>query len=203
MTKSFRRLKQQDKRKWNKRLGVKFHRLTRAAKAGNPVGLPDGSIWTFTSEDDFSRRSIEFRQAVYSAMAEADDLSPMLRGAAMTGWLNLHRTGQEGLSDAVKTVKGQTALLTWQGPWGVLATPVSEGPRDTKAIGELCQRLETCPSAYGLFTDMEVMLKERQQTMQILHYAMVLELCTKTFFRGRSCACSPACLAAVSWKSQS
>ena len=181
MTKSFRRLKQQDKRKWNKRLGVKFHRLTRAAKAGHPVGLADGSIWTFTSEDDFARRSIEFRQAVYSAIAGADDLSPMLRGAAMTGWLNLHRTGQECSSDAVKTVKGQTALLTWQGPWGVLSVPVSEGPRDTKAIEELCQRLETCPSAYGLFTDMEVMLKERQQTMQILHYAMVLELCTKTF----------------------
>ena len=181
MTKSFRRLKQQDKRKWNKRLGVRFHRLTQVTKAGNPVSLADGSMWTFRSEDDFTRRSMEFRQAVYSAMGGADGLSPMLRGAAMTAWLNLHRTGQECTSDAVKTVKGQTALLTWQGPWGVLTTTVSEGPRDTKAIGELCQRLETCPTAHRLFTDMEEMLKERQQAMHILHYAMVLELCAKTF----------------------
>ena len=181
MSKSFRRLKQQDKRKWNKRLCVRFHRLTKSAKAGNPVSLIDGSIWTFADEDDFCNRSTQFRSAVYCAIAGSSDESAMLRGAAMQAWLNLNRTGQDSISDTVRTVKGQTALLTWQGPWGLLPTVGTNGPRDTNAIEELCARLQNTPEAIALFRDMEVLLQERQQSVHVLHYAMVLELCTKTF----------------------
>jgi len=181
MTKSFRRLKQQDKRIWSKRLCLRLHRLARVAKAGGPVTLQDGSTWTFASEDEFSRRSMEFRQAMHTAMAGSADENPMLRGAAMHAWLNLHRTGPECTTDAVKTVKGQTALLTWQGPWGLLPGIASDGPRGADGITELCKRLENTPAAVTLFCNMEVLLKERQQSQHVLHCAMVLELCTKTF----------------------
>jgi hypothetical protein len=157
MTKSFRRLKQQDKRKWNKRLGLRLHRLARVAKTGDSVSLQDGSTWTFASEDEFSRRSIEFRKAVYSAMAGSVDEHPMMRGASMQAWLNLHRTAQVCTTDAVRTVKGQTALLTWQGPWGLLPEIASGGPRDTGGISVLCKKLESTPAAVSLFRNMEVL----------------------------------------------
>ena len=182
--KTFGRLSQELKRKWTKRVACMKCRLLERAKTGIRVTLFDGKTWCFQSETEFAENQRTFERAVLKSIAESSDRDDMERAAAMTLWL---KTIAGHVSDDVElatSFKGNSALLTWQGAWGLLPQHEYEGSDDIQSITSLCHRLESMPEVICVWCDIKQMLAALKTKRVVTDYGVSLELCCKTLAEG-------------------
>ena len=81
--------------------------------------------------------------------------------------------------DATKFIYSKTALLTWQGPWGVVSMTEEETrDLDIDALVEIVMRRADILTVWKEF---QVFLKKLAEEHFVRFYALSFEICTKTF----------------------
>ena len=182
--KRFGRLSQDVKRKWTKRVACTKCRLLERAKTGNRVTLFDGQIWCFQSETEFVENQRTFERAVLKSIAECSDRDDMERAVAMSLWLKSIAGHVSEDVELATSFRGNSALLTWQGAWGLLPLLAHEGPDDIQSITSLCHRLESMPEVICVWCDIKQVLAALKTKRVLTDYGVSLELCCKTLAEG-------------------
>ena len=118
------------------------------------------------------------------SIAECSDRHDMERAAAMSLWLKAIGSGGRVHSDTPNHFKGNTALLTWQGDWGLLPEVTHEGSDDIPGITFLCQRLESLPEVIRIWGDIKQLFLSLKSKGILSEYGVSLELCCKTLAEG-------------------
>ena len=81
--------------------------------------------------------------------------------------------------DSSKFIYSKTALLTWQGPWGVVS--MSEEETRDLTIDALVEILKKRDDILSVWKEFEVFLKKLAEEHFVRYYAQSFEICTKTF----------------------
>ena len=172
---AYRRLACNSKRVWNKRLHVQKNRVCQRARAGQTVKLTDGSTWIFVTEQDWIRGQHSFTWRWYCAIADNGYLDRMLRASAMSTFLTSYTSVAEQQPHLEHVTKGMTALLTWQGPWGVLAdVPVDESDHG-RSISSVCEKVHRSPSAQLISDDTRNLRTDLLEKHTLHHFAISTE----------------------------
>jgi hypothetical protein len=182
--KTFGRLSKELKRKWTKQVACMKHRLVERAKSGTRVTLLNGKSWCFQSETEYVDNQQAFERAVFKSIAECMDRHDMERAAAMSLWLKSIGSGGPDHSDMPTSFKGNTALLTWQGDWGLLPEVTHEGSDDIQGIHSLCIRLQSIPEVIRVWGDIKQLFATLRTKRVVSEYGVSLELCCKTLAEG-------------------
>jgi len=125
-------------------------------------------------------------------------LGPLEKRAAAEAW-SVHHSPPTHIAASMDAVfpaeghtgcklVGQTALLTWIGPWGLKD---SEGgwmslPPDV-TLESLCERLKTDPKVRELWQVMQEKVADLQRRVAAQDAALCLEVCPETFEKQRIC----------------
>ena len=127
---------------------------------------------------DFKSLKVCQKNAVLQYWAEAVHAPESIVLSIDALWPPLVRA-KDAEYDAGKFIYAKSALLTWQGPWGVVDMS-AEAVRDL-SVDDLVAQLSQRPDLLASWKDFEAFVKQLAEEHFVRFYAQSFELCTQTF----------------------